>query len=93
MQNRTIGIIATIATTVICGCASIFSCVWGFIIASGKSLDVTSSGVTTQQTVLSAIGYVLLCLTLLMLLVPVAVGFFTLRKKPETIGDEVIPPP
>jgi len=93
MQNRTLGIIATIATTVICGCASIFSCVWGFIIASGKPLDVTSNGITTQQAVSPTIGYVLLCLTLLMILVPVAVGFFTLRKKPAAIGDEVIPPP
>jgi len=93
MQNRTIGIIATVATSVICGCASIFSCVWGIIIASGRPLDVTSNGFTTQQTVSPTIGFVLLCLTLLMLLVPVAVGFFTLRKKPSAVSDEVIPPP
>ena len=93
MQNRTVGIIATVATTVICGCASIFSCVWGFLISTGQSIDVTSGGVTTPQTVSPTIGYVLLCLTVLMLLVPVSVGFFTLRKKPSSVDGEVIPPP
>jgi hypothetical protein len=90
MQNRTIGIIATVATTLICGCASIFSCVWGFIIASGKPIDVTSGGVVTPQTVSPTIGFVLLCLTALMLLVPVAVGFFTLRKKPEESASHAV---
>jgi hypothetical protein len=84
MQNRTLGIVLTVVTALACGCASIFSCVWGFLIASGQPIDVTSNGVTTQQVLSPIIGYTLLCLTLLMILVPVAVGFFTLRRKPET---------
>ena len=91
MQNRTIGIIATVVTALACGCASIFSCAWGIIIASGKPIDVTSNGITTPQTVSPTIGYVLLCLTVLLLLVPVAVGFFTLRKKPEATAEDVPP--
>lgn len=87
MQNRTIGIVATVLTSLVCGCASIFSCVWGGLIATGQPIDVTSNGVTTQQTVSPTVGYVLLCLTVLMLLVPVAVGFFTLRKQPGQIGE------
>jgi len=90
MQNRTLGIVATIITALVCGCASIFGCVWGFLIASGSPIDVTSNGVTTPQVLSPTIGYVLLCLSLLMILVPLAVGFFTLRKKPE-IAD-VVPP-
>lgn len=90
MQNRTVGIVATIVTALLCGCASIFTCVWGFLIASGQPIDLTSSGVTTQQTLSPTIGYVLLCLTVLMLLVPVAVGFFTLRKKTESAGNTVL---
>jgi hypothetical protein len=90
MQNRNIGIIATVVTALACGCASIFSCVWGFIIASGKPINITSNGITTPQTVSPTIGYVLLCLTVLMILVPVAVGFFTLRKKPEQAGETVV---
>lgn len=90
MQNRTVGTVATIVTALLCGCASIFTCVWGFLIASGQPIDLTSSGVTTQQTLSPTIGYVLLCLTVLMLLVPVAVGFFTLRKKTESAGNTVL---
>jgi len=90
MQNRTIGIIATVATTAICGCASIFSCVWGVLISTGQSINVTSGGVTSPQTVSPTIGFVLLCLTVLMLLVPAAVGFFTLRKKPEESASNTV---
>jgi len=86
MEKKTIGIIATVVTALMCGCASIFSCVWGFIIASGQPIDVTSNGVTTQQALSPAIGYVLLCLTVLMILVPVVVGFFTFRSKSEQAG-------
>lgn len=90
MQKRTIGIIATTVTALLCGCASIFSCVWGFIIASGRPIDVTTNGITTPQTLSPTIGYVLLCTTVLMLLVPIAVGFFTLRKKPEQASETVV---
>lgn len=91
-NNRTLGIVATIVTALLCGCASIFTCVWGFLIASGQPIDLTSNGITTQQTLSPTIGYVLLCLTVLMILVPVAVGFFTLRKKPnasDTTADSM----
>ena len=82
MQNRTLAIVITVVTALLCGCASIFSCVWGFLIASGTPIDVTNNGVTTPQTLPAAIGYGLLCLTILLILVPAAVGFFTLRQKP-----------
>jgi len=82
MQNRTIGIIATVVTALACGCASLFSCIWGFLIARGTPIDVTSNGTTTPQTFPPAIGFTLLCASLVLILIPVAVGFFTLRKKP-----------
>jgi hypothetical protein len=82
MDKKTIGIIATVATAFACGCPSIFSCVWGILIASGQPIDVTINGGTTPQVLSPTIGYVLLGLTVLMLAVPVAVGFFTLRNKP-----------
>lgn len=91
MQNRTIGIIATVLSALACGCASLFSCIWGFTIASGNPIDVTANGVTTPQTVSPVIGYGLLCLSLFMILVPVAVGFFTLRRKPEAINAPIPP--
>ena len=90
MQNRTIGIVATVVTALFCGCSSLFSCIWGFLIASGTPTDVTANGTTTPQTFSPTIGYTLLCLSVLMILVPVAVGFFTLRSKPE--AADLMPP-
>ena len=91
MQNRTVGIVATVITTFICGCVSLMSCIWGGLIATGTPFDVTSNGGTAQQTFSPTIGYVLLCLSLFMILVPVAVGFFTLRKKPEITAEDIPP--
>src|SRR5512140_1973825 len=96
MQNRTVAIIITVLTAVVCGCASLFSCIFGGLIATGQPFTTTVNGETAQQTFPPTIGYVLLCLTLLMILVPVAVGFFALRKKPEAsvvpnIGEPMPP--
>jgi len=51
--------------------------------------NFTINGVT--QPMPPAYGYVFMCLSFLMILVPVAVGFFTLRKKPEG-GEAEVPP-
>lgn len=85
MQNRTIAIVATVVTALVCGCASLFSCIWGFLIARGTPFQVTSNGTTTPQTFPPALGFALLCLSLVLILIPAAVGFFTLRKKPQSV--------
>jgi len=90
MQNRTIGIIATVVTALACGCASLFSCIWGFLIARGTPIDVTSNGTTTPQTFPPVIGFTLLCVSVVLILIPVAVGFFTLRKKPGSADVKVL---
>ena len=90
MQNRTIGIIATVVTALACGCASLFSCIWGFLISSGTPINVTSNGATNPQTFSPVIGYTLLCLSVVMILIPMAVGFFTLRKKSESADVSVL---
>jgi hypothetical protein len=89
MQNRNIAIIATVVTALVCGCASLFSGIWGFLIARGTPFQVTSNGTTTPQTFPPAIGFALLCLSLVLVLIPVAVGFFTLRKKSESADVNV----
>jgi hypothetical protein len=82
MDKKTIGIIATVATAFVCVCPSIFSCVWGILISSGQPIDVTVNGVTTPLDLSPTMGYVFLVLYVLLLAVPVGVGFFTLRNKP-----------
>jgi hypothetical protein len=89
MNQRTMGILATALTSFVCGCAAIFACGWGIVGLTGMPIDVTSNGVESVEKMPFAIGAVLLCLSV----VPVAVGFFTLRKKPEAaVGNEPIPP-
>ncbi len=95
-NNRTLWIIVTVVTALVCCCAAIISAAWGVIIASGTPINVTdTSGTTTPQTLPSPVGYVLVCLSLLFVLVPVAVGFFTLRRKPAPAvptNNEPLPP-
>jgi len=83
MDKKTVGIIATVLSALICGCTSIFTCVWGVLLATETPIDTNFGGVESVETFPPTIGYVLLCLTVILVLVPVAVGFFTLRKKPE----------
>jgi len=96
MQNRTAAIIITVVTALACLCASIVCCSSGVPIAMGNPVTVTLNGEVTQQTYPATVGYVLLCLSLFMLLIPVAVGFFTLRRKSEPSSvsnlNEPMPP-
>jgi hypothetical protein len=88
MDTKTKGIVATIATVVFCGCPGLFMCLFGAITAAGK-------GTFNDSGLPSAVGFVLICLSLIFILIPVAVGFFMLRKKPaaaEVPSNETLPP-
>jgi hypothetical protein len=86
MDKKTTGIIATIASTLLCGCPGIFLCLFGALTAAGQ-------GTFNDASLDPSVGYVLLCLSLIFIAIPIAVGFFTLRKKPEVpASNEPIPP-
>lgn len=89
-MNRTVAIIITVIVALCCLCAAIFSCVFGGMIVAGQPIETTINGETTSQVYPASYGAVLLCLSVLFILVPVVVGFFTLRKKPEAASE--IPP-
>jgi hypothetical protein len=81
MNNRNTGIIATIAAVLLCGCPGLFLCLFGALTAAGQG--------TFNDTSLSpTVGLTLLCVALILLLIPVGVGFFTLRKR-----NDITPPP
>jgi len=84
MQNRNTGIIATIAAVVLCGCPGLFLCLFGALTAAGQ-------GTYNDSSLPPTVGFVLLCLSLVFILIPVGVGFFTLRKKPEVTKEEIPP--
>ncbi len=95
MEPKTKGIIATIAAVVLCGCPGLFMCFFGStsILASqipGADIDVMGS---SDPASAMTMGVVFLCLSFIFVLIPIAVGFFMLRKKPEIISSsETIPP-
>ena len=84
MDNRNTGMIATIVSALLCGCCALFTCILGVGALTGNGTFTLGN---TPQQMPPAYGYVFLCLSLLLILVPVAVGFFTLRKKPEASSD------
>ncbi len=84
MNNKNTGMIATIAAVVLCGCPGLFLCLFGALTAIGK-------GTFNESSLSPSVGFVLLCFSLIFILIPVGVGFFTLRKKPEVAPVDVPP--
>ncbi len=78
MDNKTKGIVATVAAVVLCGCPGLFMCLFGVITAFGGGTFTLGDRADNIPT---TYGYVFMCLSLLLILIPILVGFFTLRKK------------
>ena len=95
MDAKTKSIVATIAAVVLCGCPGLFMCFFGaiFTFASqvpGADIDVMGS---SDPASAMTMGIVFLCVSFIFILIPIAVGFFTLRKKPEAVtNNEPLPP-
>ena len=99
MDRRTTGIIATVVAVLLCGCPGLIVLCFGATFAltgstPGASTDVFGSN--DPEAALAA-GFVALCLGLIMVAIPVVVGFLTLREKKSElqppISDEPLPPP
>lgn len=95
MDTKTKGIVSTIAAVVLCGCPGLFMCFFGSIstfvsFVPGADIDV---GGSSDPAAATAMGIGALCLSLIFIAIPIAVGYFTLRKKPEAvITNEPLPP-
>jgi len=95
MDTKTKGVLATGAAVALCGCPGLFMCFFGStsILASnipGAEIDVMGS---SDPASAMTMGLVFLCLSFIFILIPVGVGFFTLRKKPAiTASSEPLPP-
>ena len=100
MEKKTTGIIATVATALLCGCPGLFSLCYGAIAASVSFIpgaDINMFGSTEPRAALSY-GIGALCLGLIFVAIPIVVGVLTLRKKPKematvTMPEEPLPPP
>jgi hypothetical protein len=94
MDSRSKGILATIASVILCGCPGLVLCIIGGAVAAGAPVTTELNGISNSTTVSPVVGVGLLCVALIFILIPVAVGFFTLRSKPTppSTTNEPMPP-
>lgn len=87
MDKKTTGLIATIATALLCGCPGLFGlCLGGTsLFASfvpGANIDVFGSNDPAAATTM---GVVFLCLSVIFIAIPIVVGVVTLRNPKEEV--------
>lgn len=95
MDKKNTGLIATIAAVVLCGCPGIFMCFMGAmyaLVGSVPGADIDINGSSDPASAIS-LGITLLCVSIIFIAIPIAVGFFTMRKKPETSAATEQTPP
>lgn len=91
-MNKNTSMIVTIVVALLCSCCALFTCIMGF---GGVTGNGTYSVGGVDQPMPPTAGYALLCLSVILILVPIVTGFFLLRKKPgEAVvpSDEPLPP-
>ena len=93
MDKKTTGLIATIATALLCGCPGLFGlCLGGIsLFASmipGAEIDVFGSN---DPAAGATMGVVFLCLSVIFIAIPIVVGVVTLRKQPESVAPVPAP--
>ena len=94
MNNKNTGLIATIASVVLCGCPGLFMCILGapyiFVgLMPGADIDINGSSDPASAITL---GITMLCVSVFLIIIPIAVWFFMMRKKPEATSNEPLPP-
>ncbi len=93
MDSRTKGLIATLASVVLCGCPGLLLCIMGAVFATGAPVTTELNGVSGSTQVPIWMALTMLCVAVIFVLIPVVVGFFTLRSKPAPLSpSESIPP-
>src|SRR6188474_2531539 len=102
MDKRQTGIIATVATAVLCGCPGLLAFCWGSlsaVVSFVPNADINLGGSSDPRSALFA-GLGSLCVGIVFIAIPVAVGFFMLRQKPtvdtatntvSTVSDDLPP--
>jgi len=88
MDKRKTGIIATVVTSLLCGCPGLLSLCFGAISAAasqvpGAEIDVFGS--SDPQAALT-MGLATICLGIIFIAIPIVVGFLTLRNRPAAAG-------
>ncbi len=93
MDSRSKGLIATIAAVVLCGCPGLILCIMGAAFTVGAPVTTEFNGVSSSTQVPIWMAFATLCVALIFILIPVVVGFLTLRTKPApAVTTGPVPP-
>lgn len=89
MDKKTMGIIATVAAVVLCGCPGLISLCMGLTFAfvsqvPEAEIDMFGSN-DPQAALMTGIG--MLCVGMIAVIVPFVVGFIALRRRPDPLGS------
>ena len=93
-MNKTTAIIVTIVTALLCGCPGLALGVLGVMAAMGSQMpEVMAQNPGTPQEALLGSG-IFICVSVLLILLPILVGFFSLRyaKPNEANINDSMPP-
>jgi len=89
MDRRTGGIIGTIVSALLCGVPGIVLACMGLIaVAGGQSPEILGDSAKWQSTMIGAVAFLIGGVVLI--LIPLIVGFFSLRKRPSAAPS--VPP-
>ena len=93
-MNRTTAIVITVVTVLLCGCPGLVLVILGVLAAIGAQLPevMAQNAYAPQDVLIGAVMY--LCFGGVLILIPVLVGFLSIRyAKPSEPGiNEPIPP-
>jgi hypothetical protein len=93
MDSRTKGIIATVAAVLLCGCPGLLLCIFGGLAAAGAPVTTEWGGVSNTAPMDTTSAVAVLCAGLIFLVIPIVIGFVTLRKKKAAPADVSGPVP
>jgi uncharacterized membrane protein YhdT len=94
-KSKTGGIIGTLAAVLLCGCPGLFVCLFGVLTAANLGTYSTDIGNTLGTGTLPQwFGFAFICAAIIMIAIPVVVGFLTLRDKKPKVENftENLPP-
>jgi hypothetical protein len=79
-MNRTVAIVITLVTVLCCACPGFGLCLFSVLGLAGVPVTTTLNGSSNTAPMPTGVGIAMICGSLILILIPVAVGFFTLRK-------------
>lgn len=92
MNSRITGTILTVLAALIFGCPGLLCLCSGLV---GAMVGISGDpyyylGIDTEPRISLVVGLSMICLSVILIVIPIIVGIFTIRGKPQPDEDEVI---